>query len=190
MNKMPRVILPFVALLLLTAGCTEAEQASVTGADAVRELNWDDLMPADYDPEELMPDIDVDSLSDDGAQAERYMRMLREMWDAAPVVSELDGSKVKIPGFVVPVEYDEKQVSSFLLVPYFGACIHVPPPPSNQVVHVTTGGFGPDPGQLWDPVWVSGVLRTEHVSSELAEAGYRLEAELIEPYVEPGASRQ
>ena len=105
-------------------------------------------------------------------------------------MSELDGEKVRIPGFVVPLEYDEKQVSSFLLVPYFGACIHVPPPPSNQVVHVTTGSYGPDPGQMWDPVWVSGTLRTEHISSELGEAGYRLEADLIEPYTESTTETQ
>ncbi len=182
---MKSTLLGIVLTLLLVSGCTGDQQTAEVDTEAVRELEWDDLMPDDYDPSKLLPDVDVDLLSDDGEQAERYMRMLREMWDSAPVVPDLDGQKVKIPGFVVPVEYDEKQVSSFLLVPYFGACIHVPPPPSNQVVHVDTGGYGPDPGQLWDPVWVIGRLSTEHVSSGLGEAGYRLDAERIEPYVDP-----
>jgi uncharacterized protein len=158
--------------------------------DPVRELAWDDLMPVDYDPAKVLPDdIDISEMSDSDPRAERYMQMVRELWNQAPVVPELDGQIVKIPGFVVPVDYDDKQVSQFLLVPYFGACIHVPPPPSNQIVHVATGGYGPSPAQLWDPVWVTGTLRTEHIASELGEAGYRMEAMAIEPYgVEQGVT--
>ena len=51
---------------------------------------------------------------------------------------KLIGKSIKIPGFAVPLEGDDgfEYINEFLLVPYFGACIHVPPPPPNQVIHV------------------------------------------------------
>ena len=64
----------------------------------------------------------------------------------------------------------------FLLVPYYGACIHVPPPPVNQIVHVTLAEGETYRGGVFDAVWVSGILRVERFSSEIADAGYRLEA--------------
>lgn len=183
-----RFLLP-IPLLVLLGACSESDRVGDTvdltrSQDEVRELAWDDLMPSDYDPAKVLPDMDISEMSDSDPRAERYMQMVRDLWNQAPVVSELNGKIVKIPGFVVPVDYDDKQVSEFLLVPYFGACIHVPPPPSNQIVHVATGGYGPTPEQLWDPVWVTGTLRTEHISSELGEAGYRMDAVTIEPYGE------
>lgn len=181
LNEIARAAI--VIALLPLVGCGDNSSGGVdTLSSTPRELAWDDLMPADYDPANALPDVDIADLADDDPRAERYLRMLRDAWNNAPVVAALDGQKVRIPGFVVPVEYDDKQVSEFLLVPYFGACIHTPPPPSNQIVHVATGGFGPSPEQLWDPVWVTGTLRTEAVSSELGEAGYRMDAVVIEPY--------
>jgi hypothetical protein len=89
---------------------------------------------------------------------------------------------VKLPGFVVPVDWDAKKIGEFLLVPYYGACIHVPPPPANQTVHVITAKGREYSGDLFDTVWVTGTLRIEHYSGEMAEAGYRLEATAVEPY--------
>lgn len=154
----------------------------VAADSAPQELRWEDLVPEGYSAEALMKKYDVSELSDDDPRAERILRELRKVWDQAPVVSQLDGKQVKLPGFVVPLEYNETNVSEFLLVPYFGACIHVPPPPSNQIVYVTTGGAGPTMEGLWEPVWVTGTLKTESSSSELAEAGYKLDAVQIEPY--------
>jgi len=72
------------------------------------------------------------------------------------------------------------------LVPYYGACIHVPPPPANQTVYVNAEpGRGTRP-KLFDVVWVTGTLRVERVESELAAAGYALEAIKVEPYDEVG----
>lgn len=178
-----RLVIP-VALLALTACGDTSTGIGEQVAQAPRELQWEELMPPDYDPFQGLPDVDIGELSDSDPRAARFMELLRDVWNNAPVVEALDGQEVRIPGFVVPLEYDEKQVSEFLLVPYFGACIHTPPPPSNQIVHVTTGGFGPSPEQLWDPVWVSGTLFTSHISSELGEAGYRMDALVIEPYAE------
>ena len=101
---------------------------------------------------------------------------------AAPVVEALDGQMVKLPGYIVPLDMtDEGRVIEFLLVPYFGACIHVPPPPSNQIVHATSE-LGVRVEALYEPFWIEGPMRVEHASSELAEAGYRMQAQKIYPY--------
>lgn len=78
------------------------------------------------------------------------------------------------------LEDDGKTVSEFLLVPYFGACIHVPPPPSNQIVLVRTGGKPVRANQLWDMVWVTGQLKTERAKNDVASASYILEATQVE----------
>lgn len=97
------------------------------------------------------------------------------------VRNELNGSTVKIPGFVIPLEGDENSVTEFLLVPYFGACIHVPPPPPNQIVYVKFPQGAPIQ-QLWDVVYVVGTLKTEVVNAELAETAYLIDGTAIEEY--------
>jgi hypothetical protein len=94
---------------------------------------------------------------------------------------ELNNSQVKIPGFVIPLEGDENTVTEFLLVPYFGACIHVPPPPPNQIIYVKFPKGAPVQ-QLWDVIYVIGKLKTETFDSELGQAGYVLEGEAIAEY--------
>lgn len=95
--------------------------------------------------------------------------------------SELNGSEVKIPGFVIPLEGDEEKITEFLLVPYFGACIHVPPPPPNQIIYVKFPKGAPIQ-QLWDVIYVIGTLKTETMNHELAETGYILEGSTITEY--------
>ena len=97
------------------------------------------------------------------------------------VREELNGSQVKIPGFVIPLEGDDKAVTEFLLVPYFGACSHVPPPPPNQIIYVKFPSGAPIQ-QLWDVVYIIGELKTQHVSHDLAEVGYLIEGTRLEEY--------
>ncbi len=97
------------------------------------------------------------------------------------VREELNGSQVKLPGFVIPLEGDDKAVTEFLLVPYFGACIHVPPPPPNQIIYVKFPSGAPIQ-QLWDVVYIIGELKTQHVSHDLAEVGYLIEGTRLEEY--------
>ena len=148
----------------------------------VREIEWDALVPEDWRPDLLLGGEEIDDLSDDDPRAQELMEKLQALWREAPVVPELDGTSVRMPGFMVPLETDGKQVSSFLLVPYYGACIHVPPPPANQTVHVVTGEGRAFEGQLFDTVWVSGTMRVEKLDSELATSGYRLEDAVVVPY--------
>ena len=95
--------------------------------------------------------------------------------DAFNVVEELDGKFVKLPGFTLPFEWDATgDIREFLLVPYFGACIHTPPPPPNQMVYVTTDEPVDFVG-MWDPVWVIGELRTSSNMNDLGNTAYTLE---------------
>lgn len=148
----------------------------------VKELEWDDLIPKDARPDDLLKAYNADELSDDDPRAEELMKKLREMWKLAPVVQALDGDTIRLPGFVVPLEGDGKVVSSFLLVPYYGACIHVPPPPANQTVYVQAAEGSATVRELFETVWVTGRLSVQSTSSELGDAGYSISAAKVEPY--------
>ncbi|MEO1734411.1 MAG: DUF3299 domain-containing protein [Pseudomonadota bacterium] len=97
------------------------------------------------------------------------------------VTDEFNGRMVRIPGYVVPLDYDGLGVTSFILVPYIGACIHVPPPPPNQLVFVSTEDPYASRG-LFEPVFVTGVFGTTATDTALAEIGYAMAADKIEPY--------
>jgi len=162
-------------------GGSQDGESAPAGA-AASELEWDALIPADYQPDKLMGELNIDDLSDDDPRAEEVMARLRALWDEAPVREDLDGASVKLPGFVVPVEADDKETTGFLLVPYYGACVHVPPPPANQTVYVITETGKGTPAGLFDVVWVSGTMSVKRIENDIAEAGYTLYATQIEPY--------
>ncbi len=158
--------------------------AGFSFANDVRELTWDDLIPAGalpqqepvylYEDDELM-DEDWDHKSlDEEFSTPAY---------PTGVVDELNGIQAKLPGFVVPLELSGAgKVKEFLLVPYFGACIHYPPPPANQIVYVTLD----KPVEIespWDPIWATGELKTDAYESDLAAASYTMAARKIEEYV-------
>ena len=105
------------------------------------------------------------------------------------LVETLDGKNVRIPGYVLPTEFSGSKVVEFLLVPYVGACVHTPPPPANQMVHVKVdGGFNSE--GLFAPVWVTGQINTAMSTQSVSfndgaldvEAGYRIEANDVVPY--------
>ena len=149
-----------------------------------RELTWSEMLPADTAPAAPPAAMhDLSKLAD--ALAAETGPAASQQSVAAPVVKALDGQLVKLPGYIVPLDVTEEgRVTEFLLVPYFGACIHVPPPPSNQIEHVTSE-IGVLLDALYQPFWVEGPLKTEHVSSELAEVGYQMEADKIYAYELP-----
>lgn len=171
---------PRLALLAALA----CAAALVGAAEDVRELEWDDLMPKDWDPFaqlEALRDANPEDVVDGSPEADRIMREFLTAGRSAPVVGELDGQRVRIPGFVVPLEFERTEVTEFLLVPYFGACIHVPPPPANQIVFVKTReAYALE--QVFDAVWVTGTLRTQAHLNDVGDAGYTMEATAIERY--------
>lgn len=123
---------------------------------------------------------------------QRYERVMVEFERRnEEVVGDLDGQVVRLPGYALPFDMQGLAISNFLLVPYLGACIHVPPPPVNQMVLVRLKEPYTAKG-LYDPVWVTGRLKTERVEQKLNyvdgagsfSAGYTLEGVRIEPYKE------
>ena len=172
---MPARLLLSLVLLPLALLATAAPAA------APRTLSWEELVPEGAPPPPPpMVFHDLAQLAD--VLAAESGPPAAQQSPAAPVVEALHGQAVRLPGYVVPLGMDRAgQVREFLLVPYYGACIHVPPPPSNQIVYVTSAeGVAID--ALWQPFWIEGELRVEHSSSALAEAGYRMRAERIVPY--------
>ena len=102
---------------------------------------------------------------------------------SAEAVAELDGAFIRMPGFMLPLDYTEKgKVKAFLLVPYYGACIHVPPPPPNQIVFVDTGDSPVESKGLWDPVWVTGTMQVKANDNDLGDTAYTLLLDKMEPY--------
>ena len=154
------------------------------GKASFLEISWDDLIPADWNPEKFFADIKLDDLQDNDPRAMELMQRMREEWDRAPVVERFSGQQVRIPGFVVPLESDGKTIREFLLVPYFGACVHVPPPPANQLIHVVPDKPVPA-GLNMSPVWVNGVLNVGRIDSEMGSAGYQMRGMKVEEYAEP-----
>lgn len=112
-------------------------------------------------------------------------RVLGEMdyisGQSSAALSQLNGQKVKIPGFMVPLEDDMKKVTEFLLVPTPQACIHVPAPPPNQMVYVMMKS-GAEAEVPYGPIWVYGVLKLVTKKSVYGEASFELEGEFFEPY--------
>ncbi len=153
-------------------------------ADRYVELDWDELMPADWIPPDPFADFTDDQLyamTDDSPEARELMQALDLIRTQAPIVKALDGRSVRLPGFVVPFEFDGTLVSEFLLVPYYGACIHVPPPPANQMVYVSSEQ-GVRINGLFDIVWVDGTLHADAQDSMYGLAGYTLKADAVSPY--------
>ncbi|MCX5510821.1 DUF3299 domain-containing protein [Pseudomonas sp. BJa3] len=156
--------------------------ASTVCAAEPRELDWPALIPegAPIIPPQLTPLHDLSQISD--ALAAEAAPAARQQAPNAPVVKALDGQPVKIPDYIVPLEVsDEGRTTEFLLVPYYGACIHVPPPPSNQIVHIFSE-MGVRIEDLYQPYWIEGTMQVKASSSELADAGYQMEAEKIYAY--------
>ena len=163
-----------------------AGKGSVQG---FRELMWDDLMPANWDPMAVFKGIDLSKLQDGDAKAADLLAKVRKEWDKAPVERSLHGQRIRIPGFVVPLERKGDDVLEFLLVPYFGACVHVPPPPSNQVILVVPAK--PVRGmRTMETFSVSGTLTLQGGDSSMGVYAYRLAAERVEPYQVPQGKKQ
>ena len=154
----------------------------------VLSVEWEDLVPADFKPEAIMAKYkaEIDATAE-GSDAERvlYDKVMAEFNSAGPNTS-LDGKTVRIPGFVAPLDTDGETVVDFLLVPYYGSCIHSPPPPANQTVMVSpVKGKSITLDQTYRPVWVVGELQAKGVTTDLAQAGYQIANARVEPYSQP-----
>ncbi len=106
----------------------------------------------------------------------------RQTGKPAPAVAALDGKKVRIAGYVVPLEDDANTLSEFLLVPYAGACVHTPPPPPNQMIYVKMTRGHNATAALMDAVWVEGGLFIGRRGSPYGPTFYAMTATGVTPY--------
>lgn len=146
-----------------------------------REIEWEELVPKGWDPMAAFKGLNMNRLKDSDPRAIEALEKMKAAWAEAPVEASLDGKPVKLAGFVVPLERKGDAVLELLLVPYFGACIHVPPPPANQIVHVVLNK--PAAGlKTMDAFWVSGTLSLKRGDSSMGIYGYRMTGERLDAY--------
>jgi len=179
------------------------QQTSKTNQTAI--LTWEDLMPegederlaelyAEFYEEQEMRFIEQMNLSKAAAAdpegAGDLMSIVQEgsEFDTMDqigtynVVDGLDGQTIRLPGYVVPLDFNaDSEYDQFLLVPYFGACLHTPPPPPNQIVFVKSDPAMKIPN-IYEPVWVEGVMKTGEFGSDLGNSAYELTLAKLDPY--------
>ncbi|MBW8192900.1 DUF3299 domain-containing protein [Neiella marina] len=158
-----------------------------------RQIEWVELMPADDLDALLNPPDSINQIADGSEQdsvaglaqiedeaTQRYMEAL----ESTRVVSEFNNTKIRLPGFIVPLEMkDEFTAIEFLLVPFFGACLHMPPPPPNQIVYVTYPE-GVKLSSYQDAFWLEGTLTVKTMASDMGTAAYTLHVDSVTPYSE------
>ncbi len=158
---------------IVTAALTCSALPHVALASKAREVTWDDLIPPGIPYSEIIGEGEIDPVND--------------TWNpeydanATKLNQSLDGAYIRMPGYILPLEFSADGVREFILVPYVGACIHVPPPPANQLIFVNAEPPWQSE-QFWDAVWVTGTIRTELLSTNIADIGYAMKAEQIEAY--------
>lgn len=165
-------------------------------ADVYNTIEWIALLPPEDWQTLLNPPSYIDEVVDgsiedqiasqvQGSMAAAYDDAYQKALVSTDIVEAMDGAKIRIPGFIVPVEFDDNQrVTQFFLVPYFGACLHLPPPPPNQIIYVKYPK-GLNQQVLEQPFWISGELSASIVNNDIATAAYSMQmvhAELYEDF--------
>jgi hypothetical protein len=149
-------------------------------ARGVTAIGWEDLMPEGE--EERLQKMYAAQMAAMYSIAEGSSADTATQIGSFNTVDTFDGKKIRMPGYTVPFSYDAKaEISEFLLVPYFGACIHAPPPPPNQTIFIRTD----KPILLKDlpqAVWIEGTLHAEKQESDLADAAYIIDLTRVEKY--------
>ena len=154
-------------------------------SEPFEEIEWIQLMPKDdlhalLNPPDFLVNIQdgskqdsMASLSEVAAENEA-VRRFEQALTSVRVIESFDKKAVKIPGFMVPLRSDEQQrVTEFFIVPYFGACLHMPPPPPNQMIYgKVTEGF--KLSQLTEPFWFEGVIHIETTNNLTGTSTYTM----------------
>lgn len=170
------------------------DRISAPTGEKYRTIEWTDLMPKD-DLEAILNQPDyIDEIVDGSPEDQLSSRVksaiamasdsrYQQALESTRVIEEFNNQPVRIAGFIVPLEFDgEQTITQFFFVPYFGACIHLPPPPPNQLIYVSySQGLKLD--ALYDPFWITGVLKTSLVENDTATSAYSIVVNAISPYV-------
>ena len=141
-------------------------------AEGVTNLTWRDLLPKDAP---FVPNLLQEFIDHDGPP------MTNAQPASSGVRTDWNGQTVRLPGFIVPLDHQGTGVVAFILVPFVGACVHVPPPPANQLVFVTTQTPYESSG-LFESVHVTGRFTVTHMTTQLADIGYAMTADQIAPF--------
>lgn len=164
--------------------------AALLAATALRatepwpEIKWEALVPQGWDPAAEFKGLDFSRLQDSDPRAMEALDRLKKTWDNAPAEPALNGKKGRIAGFALPLERQGDKVTEFLVVPYFGACIHTPPPPANQIIHAKSAT--PLAGiRMMQPIWTYGSFSLQRAETTWGVAGYRLTVDKVTPYEAP-----
>jgi hypothetical protein len=150
--------------------------SSYASANTIVDLQWSDLIPEGTSGVLWQSMRRLSGVVQHGELTTGF-----DQEEARALTNEFDGKLVRIPGFIVPLDFDSSGVTTFILAPFVGACIHVPPPPANQLILVTTEEPYDYQG-LFDAVYVTGLFGAAASATLLAEIGYAISAEDIEPY--------
>ncbi len=155
----------------LPAGDTQDGALSPPDGDGYAELQWDGMLPKE----------DV-ALLQNAPPVVHVGNLRSKQFGTLHTVAALNGRKVKLTGYVVPLETDaEGRMTEFFFVPFYGACIHVPPPPPNMMIHVVLAQPIDTPS-LWDPFWLKGTLRTEVTQNSMASSAYAMQSASLSKY--------
>lgn len=208
-KRMIKKLILSICLVSLLTACSDAEPEKAPSADKKSTnyelIEWTDLMPKD-DLDAILnaPEIDHSggeapfSLKADTApppkeqeiadkvQGKNIETEAESRYQAALVSQavrpEFEGRSIKLPGYVVPLGFNERnEVAEFFLVPFFGACIHVPPPPPNQIIHVTYPD-GIRDHQIHEPFWIEGTLAIKNTTHQLGRSAYSMRADRVALY--------
>jgi len=190
-----RRLLAGLFIFSMLSACSGETMPTSNNADQslqYKTVEWIDLMPA-RDLEELLnpPDY-VDEISEasiDDTPASMLKSSITEPADryqqaliSTDVIPQLDGSNIRIPGYLVPVEFnDEQRATTLFAVPWFGACLHLPPPPPNQIILVHSDK-GVHIDDLDTPYWLSGELHTGIEENDMAISAYSMTLQTHEMY--------
>ncbi len=145
--------------------------------DGFEEIEWNDLVPSGFSVEEISAEFDerIAAVEAGSPEANAIFAELQAEFDDQPVNAERNGDMIRLAGFTAPLTFEDGLITEFLLVPTFGACTHVPPPPVNQTIMVRLPeGQGLTLEEAWGAVWVTGTLTIEGAETDLATAGYTL----------------
>ena len=155
-----------------------------TGQDLApyTDIAWENLIPADQTRishvNNSLANTDLSQLKDADPRAQALLQEMREQMEQALPVTSLDGDKIRIRGYLVPLEYDDThRIKEFLLVPYFGACIHTPPPPPNQIIHVFLSNTTDGEFSLLDQVEITGEMEVRASDSDMGRSAYSMWAD-------------
>ena len=158
----------------------------------VKSLTWEDLLPVGatgiipFDAASDFPEVSGSPFpsTEFGSETGGVPNFSKkpEMDFNAPR-ADLAGQRIALAGYMTPISVENNKTRTFLLVPYVGACIHVPAPPPNQVILVESAD-PVDVREMWTPFVAVGEVSVETIDTGLAEVGYTMRLERIEPYVE------